>query len=131
METKRCRRCMQEFPLSKEYFYSNGYTPLGKQKWKPTCKPCENAERKASSEDLILSVYPNLSCTVCGYSRCSKAIEFHHIDPRTKLFNISQVTKNRVNKEVFLAELAKCIPLCANCHREFHAGMLELPILMQ
>jgi hypothetical protein len=56
-------------------------------------------------------------CSVCGYSRCIAALEFHHRDPSTKLFSLG---KDRLLKrwEVVLEEAQKCDLLCANCHRE-------------
>jgi predicted HNH restriction endonuclease len=48
-------------------------------------------------------------------------LEFHHKDARTKDFAISHdgITRRWEN---IVAELAKCVLLCANCHRETHAG---------
>ena len=48
--------------------------------------------------------------------------EFHHIDARNKDFAISHdgITRRWERTE---AELAKCVLLCANCHRETHAGL--------
>ena len=48
------------------------------------------------------------------------ALEFHHPDPMTKEFNIS----DRITSfEAIRAELDKCHLLCANCHREVHDGL--------
>jgi uncharacterized protein YbjQ (UPF0145 family) len=59
-------------------------------------------------------------CQRCGYNRCIAALEFHHIDPKTKEFGIAQ--KGRTNSyEKALAEAKKCVLLCANCHREVEA----------
>jgi hypothetical protein len=54
-------------------------------------------------------------CFRCGYNKCRQALEFHHIDPGTKLFELS-VTGMRKNASK--EEAKKCILLCANCHRE-------------
>jgi hypothetical protein len=52
-------------------------------------------------------------CTECG---CTETLEFDHIDPSTKSFNIAAgYTKP---KEVLLAEVAKCQLLCNKCHIE-------------
>lgn len=52
-------------------------------------------------------------CVECG---CTEALEFDHIDPATKSFNIAAgYTKP---KEVLLAEVAKCQLLCNKCHIE-------------
>ena len=52
-------------------------------------------------------------CVECG---CTEALEFDHIDPSTKSFNIAAgYTKP---KEVLLAEVAKCQLLCNKCHIE-------------
>ena len=52
-------------------------------------------------------------CVECG---CTKELEFDHIDPSTKSFNIAAgYTKP---KEVLLSEVAKCQLLCNKCHIE-------------
>ena len=64
--------------------------------------------------------YKGGKCQQCGYNRCIDALEFHHIDPSKKDFNVSQRGYTRSWKRV-VEELEKCIMLCANCHRELHA----------
>ena len=52
-------------------------------------------------------------CVECG---CTETLEFDHIDPSTKSFNIAAgYTKP---KETLLAEVAKCQLLCNKCHIE-------------
>ena len=65
-------------------------------------------------------------CQICGYNKCSDSLDFHHRDPETKKFGISVdgITRSwsRVKNEI-----EKCVLLCANCHREVHAGIAQLP----
>lgn len=56
-------------------------------------------------------------CRVCGYKKCIAALEFHHRDPKTKVFELSKSNLLR-RWDVVLAEAEKCDLLCANCHRE-------------
>jgi 5-methylcytosine-specific restriction endonuclease McrA len=70
--------------------------------------------------------YKGGRCQVCGYDRCIEALEFHHLNPTQKDFGISQKGYTRSWEKV-KEEVDKCILLCANCHRECHAGMLQLP----
>ena len=69
--------------------------------------------------------YKGGRCSICGYSRCVEALEFHHLDPQSKDFGISDKGYTRSWKKV-KEELDRCVILCANCHREVHAG-LQLP----
>lgn len=66
-------------------------------------------------------------CCICGFDAFQEALEFHHIDPSTKTFGLTD--SNAVTKalEKQLEEARKCVLLCANCHRGVHAGYLELP----
>ena len=61
-------------------------------------------------------------CFRCGYDRCGEALEFHHLDSSVKDFGISSRGYTRSWKKV-QEELRKCELLCANCHREVHAGL--------
>jgi hypothetical protein len=70
--------------------------------------------------------YKGGRCQICGYNRCSEALEFHHPDPTQKDFGISQKGYTRSWEKV-KEETDKCILLRANCHREVHAGILQLP----
>lgn len=65
------------------------------------------------------------ACTGCGLREPVDALEFHHRDPHTKDFGISTEGIPR-RWEKIEAELAKCVLLCANCHREVHAGARQL-----
>ena len=64
-------------------------------------------------------------CAVCGYSRLAAALEYHHITPAKKRFGVSNLMKMGSMGPV-LDEIEKCVLLCANCHREAHAGMVEM-----
>gem|GEM_PF-1323081 len=65
-------------------------------------------------------------CQGCRRSFPSRVFEFHHINAQTKGFAISADGILRP-WELIVAELEKCVLLCANCHREVHAGLRELP----
>lgn len=65
-------------------------------------------------------------CMICGYNKCPDVLEFHHRDPKRKEFNLSLDKLTRSWDQVEL-ELRKCVLLCANCHREYHAGVTQLP----
>lgn len=69
--------------------------------------------------------YMGGKCDGCARVVPAAAFEFHHRDARTKEFGISQ-TGNPRRWEKTVEELAKCVMLCANCHREVHAGVREL-----
>jgi hypothetical protein len=56
-------------------------------------------------------------CSLCGYCKCIGALEFHHRDPSTKVFELSKSNLLR-RWDVVLVEVEKCELLCANCHRE-------------
>ena len=66
-------------------------------------------------------------CQICGYNKCTAALEFHHIDPSGKEFTFATAMKNPSSWDKLAAELRKCVLLCANCHREVHySGDTEL-----
>lgn len=69
--------------------------------------------------------YKGGCCQCCGYSRCMGALEFHHLDPKKKDFGIAAVTRSWENIK---DELDKCILVCANCHREIHAGIIDVSL---
>jgi 5-methylcytosine-specific restriction endonuclease McrA len=69
--------------------------------------------------------YKGGKCQLCGYSRCLRALDFHHVDPRTKRFTFS--TASFRNWETVRAELDKCVLVCSNCHDELEAGETQIP----
>lgn len=58
-------------------------------------------------------------CAVCGYSKCREALEFHHVNPAEKSFNLTKVSLTK-SWDTCVKEARKCLLLCANCHREMH-----------
>lgn len=80
--------------------------------------------RRYRIKDLLVE-YKGSKCQICGYNKCLSALEFHHLDPNEKDFNISSNMKY-ANLEKLKKEVDKCILVCANCHREIHARILDL-----
>lgn len=66
-------------------------------------------------------------CLLCGYDRCPASLHFHHINSFEKSYSISECTNWRQIRE----ELPKCVLVCANCHAEIHAGLVDLELLMR
>jgi len=66
----------------------------------------------------------SVACVLCGESE-NCCIDFHHIDENTKEYNIGNMAKYGSISKI-LGELEKCVPLCANCHRKVHAGIVKI-----
>ena len=79
----------------------------------------ERTDRKARLVELHGG-----KCLLCGYSKCVAALEFHHRDPKTKVFELSKSNLLR-RWDVVLAEVEKCDLLCANCHRELEEELAQ------
>lgn len=76
-------------------------------------------ERKYASVQLLGG-----KCSRCGYNKCYRALQFHHIDPSKKLFGLCDGHTRSWEKHK--EELMKCILLCANCHAEEEEFLLTV-----
>ena len=70
--------------------------------------------------------YKDGKCKLCGYDGCIQALEFHHVGNTGKDVGISDKGYTRSWQRV-KKEIDKCILVCANCHRELHVGIKQLP----
>lgn len=93
-------------------FYSKGRTTY--------CKECYNEKKKAKRKELKMRAVEALGgkCQCCGYNKCLSALEFHHLDPKIKDFELSK----NISWEKIEVELKKCVLLCSNCHKEAHSS---------
>ena len=128
----KCKRCNCEKPLVE-------FNLRDKEKQIPTtyCKQCNKEKVKAwrkteegskkwkvTRDDKVKKVraWVNeqraLGCENCNETRFY-VIDFHHIDPDTKVFTLGDQSRYSSWKAV-KEEINKCKRLCANCHREEH-----------
>lgn len=111
---------------------SHGFTEFanysrggGKYAWK--CKRCvgEAVTRRHQKMRKTLVAEAGGACVLCGYDRCLFSLHFHHVDPAAKSFQMTVAIGRSL--ATFRAEAKKCVLLCANCHGEVEAGMVESP----
>ena len=135
METKVCKKCGRELPIEE---FELEHTKKGDFR-RNTCKECRAEYRKnrriehpeihvAQETRRIKRVREwqnslKTPCVVCGESE-PVCIDWHHINPSIKSFTIG-ANFNKA-KSLILAEIQKCICLCANCHRKVHNGKINL-----
>lgn len=113
-QTQTCVIC------GKSYEYNHKST---KGHTKTKCNSCLVNIRRFKFKQKCLA-YKGGKCEDCGYDKCSRALTFHHLDPKEKDFSISGNHARRWDSVV--AELDKCILLCANCHAEEHEKVENL-----
>jgi transposase len=63
-------------------------------------------------------------CAMCGYAVSMRALHFHHVDPTLKRLSLN-AKGVALSLDTLRAEAAKCVLLCANCHAEVEAGLME------
>lgn len=128
---KKCIKCKIEKPLV-DYNKRN----TTKDGVDTRCRECVNKRRRdnirqnpnhiayTKKHRKIRSDYVSLKkqsgCVRCGYSKCEKALTFHHIDQTTKIDTIANLVSRLAKLEVIEEEIQKCILLCFNCHAELH-----------
>lgn len=95
-------------------------------RWDKYEKPLQRKERGLKSREAFKAWKATLSCVHCGENE-SCALDFHHLDPSEKEYNIGMMA-TQYSMESVLKEAAKCIVLCANCHRKLHAGVLKVSL---
>ena len=78
-------------------------------------------KRRAIKNALIK--FKGGKCERCGYNKCSRALEFHHLDPTQKDFGISKNLSK--DFDILKQEVNKCILVCSNCHAEIHNELYE------
>ena len=132
---KVCPKCgvekeLSEFSLNRSR--RDGHSSL--------CKCCHRVIRKRHYENnkqaeiartsanrkkikrLVDEYKSTLSCVVCGENHPA-VLQFHHLDPKEKDFDICYATHSGVGFEKIQAEIDKCVVLCANCHFKEHYSL--------
>lgn len=107
----------------------HGLTPFWVGKTAVRCRRCNStgvAKRRRKVKQVLIEEAGGC-CKICGFDSSPVALEFHHLDPSAKAFGLSQAGITRAI-ELSRTEAAKCVLLCANCHAQVEAGVLDLAV---
>ena len=142
---KRCSKCKERKPF--DQFNKKASTKDGLNSW---CKSCARAdakryyrnnpepykerarlEGKTKAKQRIAEcdqIKAAIGCQCCGESLLC-VLDFHHLTGNSKGKDDGMPVTRAAwkSRKCFLEELAKCIVVCANCHRKIHAGFITLP----
>lgn len=140
--TKQCTLCKRELTL--DNFNKKQRSEDGLQN---VCRECNRSKSRmyyANNRDKHLkTIYINRKkyvarakalvkkakskgCICCGETE-HRCLDFHHLDPKSKDFNLSLVANGTITSiKRIQCEIDKCAIVCANCHRKIHAGLLCL-----
>ena len=116
---KQCKYCGNYFD---ELDFGVAKTTKNKVYRRRKCKHCYRDTKKVlrKRQRVWLDKYKEeIGCCKCGI-RDFRVLEFHHIDPDTKEFNVSNFYHHQFSIEKTEAEIKKCDVICANCHRVLH-----------
>ena len=97
-----CIKCQNEYV--KKHYYKNKQQYLNK-----------NKERKNKAKHYVIQKKKEGKCVVCGENRWW-VLDFHHTESKTDA--VSKMLGWGLER--IKIEVAKCVLLCANCHRNIH-----------
>lgn len=119
-------------------YYHNYYNDIGKEKWEQkkednidlVREQWNKAKKKTNRKkrNYVNNHKKDKFCLKCNESRFY-CLDFHHIDPSTKLFSLGDAPKYSYKK--IDDEINKCVLICRNCHSEFHYLEKENGILFE
>ena len=131
-DTKKCRDCGEYKPSVD--FYANKYSLDG---FSGACRECDRErtqqyrdanrahhneqargyqqKQRAERAELVKQL-KDVPCAICGNLLPKELMDFDHVDPKTKEFNITDQIGRSCSLERFMAEVAKCRVLCCYCH---------------
>jgi len=99
-----------------------------KKHYKNSCNSCRVSNKRRDYKKMGIE-YKGGKCIICNYSKCARALHFHHIDPAEKDFGVANKGYTR-SWEKMKIELDKCVLLCSNCHAEVHENLIDLNIYL-
>lgn len=108
----QCKDCYRD--------HRKTYSKLHYEKYGDDYRARAKARRqrlKTEFRDGIVAYLSGNACVICGENDI-RALEFDHIDPKNKLFNISQAVRLGYSWDDVSRELKKCRILCSNCHKK-------------
>jgi len=121
-------RVYEKKKITKEGFYKESWlSPKAYERFQHSSKKAIkkwHARLAVERRQLLDKIKLEKGCKECGYKEYPVALDFDHINPKTKEFNIgtsyTSVSLKRLHKEI-----DKCQILCANCHRvKTHASRI-------
>jgi hypothetical protein len=85
-----------------------------------SCKECTRTyfDTLGKEKNKIRVQLKSNGCTKCGYNKCMRALEFHHVNSEDKKFGLNFNSFRSRSEKSLLNEVQKCILLCSNCHKE-------------
>lgn len=131
-EMKRCPKCGVEKDLS-EYNWKNKAKGIRYS----YCKACWSVlnkdryqnnkqyymdkadERTAKLRKMVQDYKSERGCERCGETHIA-CLDLHHIGNDDKLMDVAKMVTRGRSLASIMAEVEKCIVLCANCHRKEH-----------
>jgi len=106
---KACKKCMSEYAYKR-------YRKDGA--WKAQLQQ-RNRESREVSRQYVTELLVRSKCADCGEAD-PVVLDFHHVSG-VKVKEVSIIKNCSYSLERVKAEIAKCIIVCANCHRRRHA----------
>ena len=79
-----------------------------------------NARRKSQKRLQVSQYKKEIGCSKCGYKDNPDILHFHHINPQTKIGNISRMVQKNHSMDRIFNEIQKCRLLCITCHHKEH-----------
>lgn len=89
------------------------------------CGPARVARRRRRVKEILLAEAGG-ACRLCGYDRFPGALQFHHLVPAEKRFQLAARGLTR-SLDTAREEARRCVLLCANCHAEVEGGHRSPP----
>ena len=109
-----CRSCHKEYRHKQYEKHKDYYNEYRKAHYEEHLERCRKRTQKCKER---LYSYKT-ACVKCNENR-PYVIDFHHINPEEKLYEISD-KMTHYSEERLSGEIKKCVCLCKNCHTEFH-----------